>query len=323
MKTALITGITGQDGSYLSELLLEKGYQVVGLVSQDHDIGYHNINHLKDKLTLETGDLLDKSSLLTVISKHKPQEIYNLAGITYIPTSWDKPTLALDINTLGVARLLEVIIEQLPEARFYQASSSKIFGNPDKSPQDESTPIRPQDPYSVSKAASHYLTQIFRVHHHLFACSGILYNHESERRGPEFVTRKISQAAARIKLGKQKVLKLGNLDAKQDWGYAPDYVQAMWLMLQHDQPDDYVVSSGQYHTVKDICHTAFSHLGLDYQDYYQLDTRFVRQEKITTPLGNSEKARNQLGWTPQVDFKHMIVRMVEHDLNLESSGKSH
>lgn len=314
MKTALITGITGQDGSYLSELLLNKQYKVVGLVSPKHNIGFDNINHIKSDLILEEGDLLDQKSLHSIITKHQPDEIYNLAGITFIPSSWEKPTLTLDINTLGVTRLLEIIQTKLPQTRFFQANSSKIFGNPTESPQTESTPIQPQDPYSSSKAVAHFLVQQFRHHFDLHLSNGIMFNHESERRGEQFVTRKITLAAAKIKLGQQQQLKLGALEAKQDWGYAPDYVEAMWLMLQQDQPDDYIIASGKHHTVADICQIAFSHLDLSFKDYVTIDKSFVRKESENLPLGDASKAKSKLGWRPQVTFEQMIKLMVDHDL---------
>lgn len=314
MPTAFITGITGQDGSYLAELLLAKSYQVVGLVSLKHNIGTQNIEKFQQQIVLEDGDLLDKASLKKVINKYHPDEIYNLAGLSFPPASWEKPTLTFDINTLGVTRLLEILVADSPKTKFYQASSSKIFGNPIQSPQTESTLINPLDPYSASKAAAHFVTRQFRQHFHLFACAGIMFNHESERRGPEFVTRKITQAAANIKLGRQQDLKLGDLEAKQDWGYAPDYVQAMWLMLQQDQPDDYIIASGENHSVTDICDIAFSHLGLNYRQYVVKDPQFVRREKITTPLGDPTKAKTKLNWQPKVSFQEMIVKMVENDL---------
>lgn len=316
MSKAFITGITGQDGSYLAELLLEKGYQVIGLISKEHGIGYDNIEQIKDQIVYEEGDLLDKNSLARIFEKHKPDEVYNLAGLTYVPASWEKPTLTLDINTLGVTRILELIVTDYPDTKFYQASSSRIFGVAKQSPQTESTPIQPLDPYSVSKAAAHFVVQGFRKKHGVFACCGILYNHESERRGPDFVTKKITQAAAKISQGIQDKLELGDLDSKQDWGYAPDYVEAMWLMLQQDKPDDFVISSGQYHTVRDVCQIAFKHLNLDYQDYVQINTEFVRGKQEYVPLGDNSKAREKLAWQPKVSFEDMIVKMVDHDLEL-------
>ncbi|MFC1627035.1 GDP-mannose 4,6-dehydratase [Patescibacteria group bacterium] len=315
-KTAFITGITGQDGSYLAEFLLKKNYQVVGLVSQKYNIGFQNIDHFKDKLILEKGDLLNKSSLERIIKKYKPNEVYNLAGLTFVPTSWEKPTLGFDINTLGVSRLLELIRDYSPKSKFYQATSAKIFGLPKQSPQTETTPLNPVDPYSISKTASHYLVKSFRSHFNLFAVSGILYNHESERRGEQFVTRKITQTAAKIKLGLAKELSLGNLDSKQDWGYAPDYVEAMWLMLQQNKPDDYIIASGKLHSVRDVVEIAFSHLGLKYQDYVTINKKFFRKTEAKAPVGNPNKAKQELGWKPKVSFKDMIIKMVENDLKL-------
>ena len=315
MKTAFITGITGQDGSYLAELLLSKNYKVIGLVSKKHDIGGQNIEHIKNKIILETGDLLDKSSLEKIIRKYKPEEIYNLGGITFVPKSWEEPELTFDVNALGPARILELVREYCPKARFYQATSAKIFGNPKKGPQNEQTLIQPETPYAVSKAAAHFLTRNFRDHFGLFACSGILYNHESERRGPEFVTRKITMTTVKIKLGKAKKLALGNPEAKQDWGYAPDYVRAMWLMLQQKKPDDYVISTGKVHSVKEICQIAFSHLGLNWQKFVIQDKKFFRKEKETSFFGDASKAKNNLKWQPQVRFEEMIKKMVDNDYN--------
>lgn len=319
MKTAFITGITGQDGSYLSELLLEKQYKVVGLISSQYNIGFQNIEHLQEQLILEEGDLLDSASLEKIFSKHKPDEIYNLAGITFVPTSWEKPTLTLDINTLGFSRLLELVCHKFPKTKVFQASSSRMFGNPAETPQNESTQLKPQEPYSVSKVAAHYLLQVMRAHFDLFICSAIMYNHESERRGPEFVTRKITQTAAQIKLGQTDRLELGDLDASQDWGYAPDYVKAMWLMMQQDNPDDYILASGKSHTVRDICQIAFSHLGLNYKDYVQVNSEFVRKETVQTPCGDITKAQKVLNWQPDVSFEEMIKKMTDHDLKLLST----
>ncbi|MBU1500190.1 GDP-mannose 4,6-dehydratase [Patescibacteria group bacterium] len=311
-----ITGITGQDGSYLAEFLLAKQYQVVGLVSHKHNIGWQNIESFKQQLILEPGDLLDKNSLEKIIKKFKPTEIYNLAGLTFVPASWDNPTLTLDINTLGTSRLLEVIRDFSPQTKFYQATSAKIFGLPKESPQTEKTPLNPVDPYSISKAASHYLVRDFRNHFGIFAVSGILYNHESERRGEEFVTRKITQTAAKIKLGLADKLTLGSLDSQQDWGYAPDYVEAMWLMLQQSKPDDYIIASGKLHSVKDVCEIAFSYLKLDYKKFVVTDKKFVRKTEALAPVGDASKAKKILNWQPKVDFKTMIINMVENDLQL-------
>lgn len=315
-KTAFITGVTGQDGSYLAEFLLAKNYQVVGLISSKNDIGGQNIESIKNKIKLVSGDLLNRDSLETIIKQYQPDEIYNLAGVTFVPKAWEEPTLALDVNTLGVARILEAIRDQSPRSKFYQATSAKIFGQPKESPQTEITPLNPVDPYSVSKAAAHYLVQAFRNHFGIFAVSGILYNHESERRGPEFVTRKITLAAAKIKLGREKQLTLGGLDDRQDWGYAPDYVEAMWLMLQQLKADDYLIASGESHSVRDVCAIAFSHLGLKYQDYVVTDKKLVRKTEARELLGNPEKAKKILGWRPKTDFKNMIIKMTENDLKL-------
>jgi len=320
-KTAFITGITGQDGSYLAELLLKKKYQVVGLISRKYNIGFHNIESFKNQLILKEGDLLDKKSLEKIFKTHQPSEVYNLGGLTFVPTSWEKPTLTFDINTLGVSRLLEIIKTHHPKTKFYQATSAKIFGQPQTSPQTETTPLNPVDPYSVSKAAAHYLIQGYRDKYNLFAVSGILYNHESERRGPEFVTRKITLQAAKIKLGLAKQLVLGNLKAQQDWGYAPDYVEAMWLMLQQSKPDDYLIATGKLHSVADVCQIAFSHLKLNYQKFVKIDKKFYRSIEAQAPVGNASKAKKILGWQPKVNFKQMIIKMVENDLKLLKQGK--
>jgi GDPmannose 4,6-dehydratase len=316
MKTAFITGVTGQDGSYLAELLLQKDYRVIGLVSAKHDIGEQNIAGVKGKVELVTGDLLDKASLEAVMTKFKPDEVYNLAGMTFVPKSWEDPTLTLDINLLGVSRLMELMLQFAPKSRFYQATSAKIFGLPKESPQTETTPLNPLDPYSVSKAAAHYLVQNFRDHFGLFAVSGILYNHESERRGEEFVTRKITQTAVKIKLGQADKLTLGDLEAKQDWGYAPDYVEAMWLMLQQDKAEDYIIASGETHSVRDVCEIAFSHLGLDYKKSVSTEQKLVRKSEATQLLGDSSKAKAKLKWQPKTSFKDMIIKMTENDLQL-------
>jgi len=313
-KTAFITGITGQDGSYLAEFLLEEGYKVVGLVSRKNDIGDDNITSFKDKLVLEAGDLLDKASLKKIIKKHQPDEIYNLGGITFVPLSWEKPILVHDVNTQGPLRILEIIRDDWPKAKFYQATSAKIFGNPLEAPQTEKTPVNPLDPYSVSKACAHFLTQVFRNQFNLFACSGILYNHESERRGPEFVTRKITQTAVKIKLGLEKKLVLGNLQAKQDWGYAPDYVEAMWLILNCKKADDYLIATGKLHTVEDVCKEAFSVLGLDYRKHIKVDKKLFRKVEAKALVGDASYAKKVLGWKPKTSFKEMIKKMVKHDL---------
>lgn len=322
MKTAFITGITGQDGSYLAEFLLKKNYSVVGLVSQDFNIGDQNIKSFKNQLNLQVGDLLNQNSLQSIVKKFQPTEIYNLASLTFIPAAWDKPTLANDINTLGVTRLLEIVRDFCPKTKFYQATSAKTFGLPKETPQTELTPLNPVDPYGISKAASHYLTRAFRSHFNLFAVSGILYNHESERRGLEFVTRKITHTAAKIKLKKCQELILGSLESKQDWGYAPDYVEAMWLMLQQDKPEDFIIATGQLHSVKDVCQVAFSHLGLNFTDHIKTDKKFIRKTEALSPVGDFSKAKKILGWQPKVNFKEMIIKMVENDLKLLQEGKT-
>lgn len=320
-RTAFITGITGQDGSYLAELLLKKGYQVVGLVSKEHGIGSKNISHLKSKLILEPGDLLDKNSLETILEKHQPQEIYNLAAISFVPASWEKPSLALNINALGLARILELVKSTLPKTRVYQASSAKMFGQPEKSLVSEADRFKPTDPYGVSKTTAHFLAQNFRNKYGLFVSCGIMFNHESPRRGPEFVTRKITQSAAKIKLGLQQRLFLGNLEAQADWGWAPDYVEAMWLMLQHQKADDFILATGQLHSVKEVCQVAFTTLGLDYQEYVKKDPKFTRKSDKKPFAGDASKAKDQLNWSPGTNFKNMIKKMVDYDLQLIKEKK--
>jgi len=314
-KTALITGITGQDGSYLAELLLKKDYKVVGLISKKYNIGWQNIEHIKKELILEDGDLLDQSSLKKVLKKHHPDEIYNLAGLTFIPKTWDEPTLTLNINALGVSRLLELLVADFSKTKLFQASSARIFGQPRTSPQSETTIISPQDPYSISKAAAHVLVQVYRQKHSLFVVNGILYNHESQRRGKDFVTKKITSTAAKIKLGLSKKLELGNLDAQQDWGYAPDYVKAMWLMLQHKNPQDYILATGKLHSVRDICQIAFSHLDLNYKNFVTMNHKFYRSSSPQVLVGNPAKAKESLNWQPKTSFKNMIIKMVDHDIS--------
>ncbi len=319
-KKALITGITGQDGSYLAELLLQKGYQIIGMVSATNDIGSANIDHIKSKLILESGDLLDKHSIDKIIKKYCPDEIYNLAGITFVPISWDKPELVHNVNSLGVLRILTAIRDFSPHSRFFQATSSKIFGDAYSRQekniyyQDLTTIYNPKEPYGVSKLTAHESVRIFREHFNIFAVSGILYNHESVRRGIEFVTRKITKGAVDIKKGIKKELFLGNLDAKADWGYAPDYVKAMWLMLQNNKPHDYIISTGKINSVRDICHIAFNYLDLDYKKYVKINKNFYRPfDKIY--LGDSSKIIKELNWQISLNFKQMIIKMVEYDLN--------
>ena len=312
MKKVLIAGVAGQDGSYLSEFLLEKGYQVFGLALKEEDCV--NLKLLQKKITILYGDLRDKQSLERVINQVKPDEIYNLAAISFVPASWENPTLVCDVNALGVSRLLEIIRDQLPKTRFFQASSAQMFGRPEKSPQDEETKIMPLNPYAATKAFAHFLVRSFREEHGLFACSAIFYNHESERRPPEFVTRKITQGAVKIKLGLEKKLELGNLEAERDWGYAQDYVRAAWMMLQQKKPDDFVISTGELHSVRDICKIAFNSLGLDYKKHVVVKKEFVRKEGPQKLIGNSSKARRILNWQPEVSFEDMIEKMTLHDL---------
>lgn len=316
MPTALITGITGQDGSYLADFLLAKGYDVHGVVRRASTEPVARIAHILDKVTLHQADLLDQLSLITTMEDVQPDEIYNLAAQSFVPTSWKQPVLTGEFTALGVTRMLEAMRLVCPKSRYYQASSSEMFGKVQEVPQKETTPFYPRSPYGVAKVYGHFLTINYRESYDLFACSGILFNHESERRGLEFVTRKITYNAARIKLGLQATLPLGNLDAKRDWGYAPDYVRAQWLMLQQDAPDDFVISTGEEHSVREFCQAAFGHLGLDYEQYVTLDPRFLRPAEVDHLLGDCSKAKERLGWEPEVSFADMVARMVESDLDL-------
>ena len=314
MKTALITGIGGQDGSYLSEFLLEKGYRVVGTVPDNDPTNIDRIRHLLDKIEVIQDDLLDQERIEAIFRDHRPDEVYNFAANSVLAASFEQPILATMVLAMGVTRILEAIRKVTPKARFFQASSSEIFGKPAEVPQSETTPFHPRNPYGVSKVYGHLMTITYRENYGLFACSGILYNHESPRRSPEFVTRKITLAAAMIKLGLAKELRLGNLDARRDWGFAGDYVRAMWLMLQQPHPDDYVLATGETHSVRDLCEEAFSHLGLDYRDYVVLAAESFRAPETAQLVGNSGKARRVLSWTPEVSFREMIRMMVDADL---------
>ncbi len=314
MPTALITGITGQDGSYLAEFLLEQGYEVVGLVRRTSTVNFQRIQHIQRRLTLASGDLLDQASLVNVLQAHRPQEIYNLAAQSFVPTSWEQPVFTGEVTALGVTRLLDAIRQVDPEIRFYQASSSEMFGKVREVPQNEHTPFYPRSPYGVAKVYGHWITVNYRESYGLFACSGILFNHESPRRGLEFVTRKVAHGAALIKLGMARELRLGNLEARRDWGFAGDYVRAMWLMLQQDAPADYVVGTGETHSVRELCQVAFGHLGLDYQDYVRVDPRFVRPAEVDLLVSDPAKARAALGWEPKVSFEELVIQMVESDL---------
>src|SRR5271167_3315043 len=294
-KRALITGITGQDGSYLAEFLLAKGYQVFGVTRRSSTNSFDRIAHIIDKITLLSGDLLDEHSLVSALRESKPDEIYNLGAQSFVPTSWSQPVLTAEFTAVGVTRLLEAMRNAKPDARFYQASSSEMFGKVQETPQTEKTPFYPRSPYGVAKVYGHWISVNYRESYGLFACSGILMNHESERRGLEFVTRKVTDAAARIKLGKASELRMGNLDAKRDWGFAGDYVRAMWLMLQQDEPDDYVIATGETRTVQELLELAFSLVGLDYQEYVVIDERFMRPAEVDLLIGDSTKARTKLG----------------------------
>ena len=315
MKKAVITGITGQDGSYLAELLLSKGYQVTGMVRRASTESFDRIAHFKDQITLRQADLLDQFSLVKLLEEIQPDEIYNLAAMSFVPTSWSQPVLTGEFTALGVTKVLEAMRMVCPKARFYQASSSEMFGKVIETPQTETTPFYPRSPYGVAKAYGHFITVNYRESYNLFALSGILFNHESPRRGKEFVTRKITDAVARIKLGKQKELRMGNLDAKRDWGFAGDYVRAMWMMLQQDVADDYVVATGETHSVREFLQIAFSHVGLHFEDYVVIDPEFIRPAEVELLLGNPAKARTQLGWKPAVSFQQLVTMMVDADMD--------
>jgi GDPmannose 4,6-dehydratase len=314
MPTALITGITGQDGSYLAELLLSKGYRVVGVARRSSTVTYERIEHLLDNITVVQGDLHDQGSLLSLIEEYEPAEVYNLAAQSFVPTSWNQPALTGDITALGVTRILEAIRFVNPKIRFYQASSSEMFGRVVEVPQHEDTPFYPRSPYGVAKVYGHWITVNYRESFGLFAASGILFNHESPRRGLEFVTRKISDGVARIKLGRAKELRLGNLEAQRDWGFAGDYVEAMWRMLQEDQPDSFVIGMGETHSVREFCEIAFSHVGLDYNDFVVQDERFYRPAEVDLLISHPAKARAKLGWEPSVTFNDLVTMMVDADM---------
>ena len=319
-KKALITGITGQDGSYLAELLLEKGYEVYGLIRRTSAQNFTRIKHLLDRIQVISGDLMDQHSITTAIYETQPDEVYNLGAQSFVPTSWSQPVLTGEITALGVTRMLEAIRAAKRDARFYQASSSEMFGNVQEWPQKEETPFYPRSPYGVAKVYGHWITVNCRESYGLFACSGILFNHESPRRGLEFVTRKVTNSVARISLGKQKELRLGNMDVSRDWGYAGDYVRAMWLMLQRDQPDDYVVGTGTTHSVRDFTELAFRHAGIDDPEkYIVIDEKMYRPAEVNKLLADSSKARMVLGWQPVVGFEELIAMMVNADIELESS----
>jgi len=314
VPTALITGITGQDGSYLAELLLAKGYRVFGVVRRTSHDSYERIDHLLDRVEIVPADLLDQHSLTVVLQETRPDEVYNLAAQSYVPTSWTQPVLTGEFTALGVTRILEAIRLVHPAARFYQASSSEMFGKVQEAPQRETTPFYPRSPYGVAKVYGHWITVNYRESYGLYAVSGILFNHESPRRGVEFVTRKVSDGVARIKLGLSGSLRLGNLDAKRDWGFAGDYVDAMWRMLQQPAPEDYVVGTGIAHSVRDVVETAFAHAGLDWRKHVVLDPRFLRPAEVDVLLADATKARTRLGWAPTVTFERLVCSMVDADL---------
>src|SRR5512139_2122331 len=313
-KRAIVTGITGQDGSYLADLLVEKGYQVVGVVRRSSAPNLWRIEHLLDRIELRPADLLDQLSLIRLIDEVRPHELYNLAAMSFVPASWDQPLLTGEFNAMGVTRILDAIRQVDAGIRFYQASSSEMFGKVREVPQHELTPFHPRSPYGVSKVFGHHITVNYRESYNLFAVSGILFNHESPRRGLEFVTRKVSDAVARIKLGLAESVALGNLDAQRDWGFAGDYVRAMWLMLQQDKPDDYVVASGIAHSVRELVEAAFGHIGLDWQRYVRVDAKLLRPAEVDHLIGNPAKARTALGWEPTVDFSSLVAMMVDADI---------
>lgn len=314
MKTALITGVTGQDGSYLSELLLSKGYKVVGMVRRSSTINFERISHIQKDIEIASGDLHDQGSITRILEKYKPEEVYNLAAQSFVQTSWNQPVLTGDVTGLGVTRMLEAIRQVNPKIKFYQASSSEMFGKVQEVPQKETTPFYPRSPYGVAKVYGHWITINYRESYDIFACSGILFNHESPRRGLEFVTRKITDGVARIKLGRQKELRLGNLDSKRDWGYAGDYVDAMWKMLQQKKADTFVIGTGETHSVKEFCDVAFKHVGLNYKDYVIQDPEFYRPAEVDLLVADASKARKVLKWEPKVIFNELVEMMVEEDL---------
>jgi GDPmannose 4,6-dehydratase len=315
-KTALITGITGQDGSYLAELLLEKGYRVAGMVRRASTENFSRLEHLRDRLELHQGDLLDPTSLAWILEEVRPDEIYNLAAMSFVPTSWQQPVLTAEFTALGVTRLLEAMRRVCPKARFYQASSSEMFGKVRATPQNEDTPFYPRSPYGVAKVYAHYITVNYRESYNLYATSGILFNHESPRRGLEFVTRKITDGVARIKLGLAHELRLGNLQARRDWGFAGDYVRAMWMMLQPDEPHDYVIGTGEVHSVEDFVKVAFDHVGLDWHRYVVVDPKYYRPAEVELLQADSSRAQRQLKWQPDVRFEQLARLMVDADLAL-------
>ena len=314
MPVSLITGITGQDGSYLAEFLLSKGYDVIGMVRRSSTVTFQRINQIQDNITIIQGDLHDQSSLVDLIERYRPDEVYNLAAQSFVPTSWNQPVLTGEVTALGVTRMLEAIRLVNPDTRFYQASSSEMFGKVREVPQNENTPFYPRSPYGVAKVYAHWITVNYRESYDLYAVSGILFNHESPRRGLEFVTRKITYGVARIKLGLTQELRLGNLDSRRDWGFAGDYVEAMWMMLQRGEPEDFVIGTGETHSVRELCELAFSHVGLDYEEFVIQDPRFYRPAEVDLLVADPQRAVEQLEWQPKIQFKELIQRMVDADL---------
>jgi len=313
-KRALITGITGQDGSYLAELLLEKGYEVFGMVRRSSMENFDRIKHIKDRINIRQADLLDQYSIIRLIDEAKPDEVYNLAAMSFVPTSWNQPVLTAEFTGIGVTRVLEAIRVVNPKIKFYQASSSEMFGKVKEIPQKETTPFHPRSPYGVAKVYGHYITVNYRESYDIFGVSGILFNHESPRRGIEFVTRKVTYNAAKIKLGLSKELRMGNLDSKRDWGFAGDYVKAMWMMLQQEKPDDYLVATGETHSVKELVEVAFSYLDMDYRDFVKIDESFKRPADVDLLIGDYSKAKEKLGWKPEVNFEDLVKMMVKSDI---------
>jgi GDPmannose 4,6-dehydratase len=321
-KTAFITGVTGQDGSYLAELLLNKGYRVCGMVRRSSTENFERIAHIRDRVELYQADLLDQTSIAGVLAQTQPDEVYNLAAQSFVATSWHQPVLTAEYTAVGVTRMLDAIRQVCPKAKFYQASSSEMYGKVLEVPQKEETPFYPRSPYGVAKVYGHYITVNYRESYGMFACSGILFNHESPRRGLEFVTRKITHHVAKIKCGEAKELRLGNLSSKRDWGFAGDYVKAMWLMLQQDKPDDFVVGTGETHTVQEFVEIAFGHVGLDWQKYVVIDPKFVRPAEVDLLLADPGKAKRALGWEPTVSFEGLVKMMVDSDLALVRAGRA-
>jgi len=315
-KKALVTGVTGQDGSYLGEFLLEQGYEVIGMVRRTSLLNYQRIKHIQDRITLVSGDLLDQASVIDILREHHPQEVYNLAAQSFVPTSWKQPVLTGEFTALGVTRVLEAIRYVDPSIKFYQASSSEMFGKVQEVPQSEKTPFYPRSPYGVAKVYGHWITINYRESYDMFAVSGILFNHESPRRGLEFATRKVSHGVAMIKLGMADELRMGNLESERDWGYAGDYVRAMWMMLQDEKPDTYVVATGTTHSVRELCDVAFTHVGLDYRDYVVQDPAFMRPAEVDQLIGDASKAKAVLGWEPTVSFEELVRMMVDADLEM-------